>query len=306
MRIFFSKLCLFVILLITTWFIMVYASKLINNNIYEKLYSGHKTFIVGDSHVQYLNEKIIPNSLNLYRGGQSYKESFYKLKYFNELNNFDNVILACSFHNFSNLAEYKINEDYYSIQSISTLASIGELFSSTKSIDNLSKVLFQLPLSAHLQLLFNYNFGEDKRTKSEIDNDIKYKVFNNIKEKKFNKKKCKAFAKKRINRHFFYDQKENTLSPASIQYFNDIIEYCEKNNIKLFLVNMPLHPCYRNKIPNFFKIQFKKILAENESPIIEYIDYSKLFDGQENNFRDADHCSEMGGAIISKKLKERM
>jgi len=191
MKHFLINLASFAIATVIIWLVLVGTCKLINNSFYKYTYSDHETLILGDSHVQFLNEKIMPESLNLYRGGQSYKESYFKLKYFDDLNDFDRVVLAFSYHNFSNLAEHKINQDYYSIHSISTISSLFELFKSTKSIENFFKVLFQLHNSAHLGLYYNQVLNKSTYLKSEVDNDIKYKKFYDIKTKKFPKEKCK-------------------------------------------------------------------------------------------------------------------
>lgn len=243
-------------------------SRSVNDYIYRTLYSKHETLVIGDSHVRFLNEKILKSSLNLYRGGQSYKESYYKLVYFDDINDFDRVILSTSFHNFASLAEHKINEDYHSIHSISTIASPYQLVTTTKSFSAFIKVIFGSFANVKVGLLTDLLKGKIGKGKqcvkclhSEIDVDVTYLPVTQLKEKQNKKKTNLSTLDKRISHHYYHNGHKNQLSHLSIDFFNKIVEYCDQHSIDLILVNMPLHPKYNASVPNFYKIQFKKILA---------------------------------------------
>lgn len=305
MKRFITRLLSFGTITVVIFSILYTVSSICNDFSYRQLYNGYDTLILGDSHVRFLNEQILPKSLNLYRGGQSYKESYFKLRYFDRINDFDHLILATSFHNFSSLAEYKINEDYHSVHSISTICNPLQLFESTRSLDAFTKVLFGSFASVKLNLLVAVIQGKHPSTlKSELDVDVQYSTLDALRKKKKHLPKLSKL-EGRIDHHYFYEGSHNYISPASIQYFDKIVDYCQKNSIELLLVNMPLHPQYLSEIPNFYKIQLKKQIANSVGlDNVHYIDYTKEFRKTPSMFSDQDHCSPLGGALISDKLKK--
>lgn len=314
MRKFILRLFQFVLAVSILFTSCYFVCKSVNDYIYRSLYSNHKTLVIGDSHVRFLNEKIIKSSLNLYRGGQSYKESYYKLLYFDGINDFDRVILSTSFHNFAAIAEHKINEDYHSIHSISTITSPYELITTTKSLSAFTKVLFGSFANMKLGLLVDLAQGKIMNGKqcvkclhSEIDVDVTYHPVSQLKEKQNNKKTNLSTLEKRISHHYFHNGHKNQLSQQSIEFFNRIVEYCDEHSIELILVNMPLHPKYNASIPNFYKIQLKKILADVVTQDhVQYFNFTNEFDGRLNMFLDPDHCTPYGGALISQKLNKEL
>lgn len=302
---FIAKLGLFVSTSVIVWIGLIYISQYINQRYLEAEYQGIETLILGDSHTKYLNEVILPNSENLSYEGDSYKEVYYKLKYFTKFNDIQNVILGVSYHNFTHLAEQKIVNDYHSINRIAPIVSIAELYSSTQNskefINVAVKAHFPSMVTAWSQKIWG---GNAQYRASVIDKDISYRPMDEMKKSPKRKVTCKKFVKKRIEKHYRYQDIEDYHSHSSESYFASIVQHCQVNNINLLAVNMPLHPCYRNKVPKYYIQNLsrmkRKYLHLSE---VTYIDYASKYDDNKEYFRDPDHTTEYGSHLITQELK---
>lgn len=286
------------------FFTLYQVSSRINAIVYKKCYTNYDTLILGDSHVRFLSEAILPNSLNLYRGGQSYKEAYHKLCYFNEQSAVDKLFLACSYHNFSNLAEQKIYYDYHSIHSTHTLHSLYEQWSGTRSYGDAFTIMVRSFVPARLKQYIQLLNGDQVDLKTELDVNVNYDKLNPKQTKAFDYKKCDKFAERRCHWHYTYFDEHPDFSEVSFSYFNKILEYCKANDIELYPILMPLHPCYREKVPKKNRIGFQRVKKYLSQENIQLVDYESVFDDKPRFFKDPDHCSIIGGKTISQKLKK--
>lgn len=303
---FISKLLSFLTIVVIVWVLLYQISKNINDRYFQMEYQDINTLILGDSHTKYLNESILPNSENLSYEGESFKEVYYKLKYFDQFNDVYNIILGMSYHNFTNLAEQKIVKDYHSINRISPIVGVAELYRSTDNFKEFVNVAVRLHYPKMLTAFLRKKGGDKTDCRASVlDKHIKYRTVDQMKKKPKRSVNCKKFVEKRINKHYRYNDVENQTSKNSEKYLDLIIQYCGEHNIKLIAVNMPLHPCYRNKVPKYYINNLSRIERKyKDRPYFTLLDYSSKFDENKEYFRDPDHCTEYGSHLITTELKK--
>lgn len=121
-------------------------------------------------------------------------------------------------------------------------------------------------------------------------------------EQELEKTSLTAFA-----RHSQHPLKPNA---KSLEAFNSIIQFCEKNEVKLILVTMPAFAKYRGlTIASKHWAVTQEIVStlQREFPMITYINYFNISNNLETrDFHDADHLSELGAEKFSTDLAKRI
>lgn len=104
-----------------------------------------------------------------------------------------------------------------------------------------------------------------------------------------------------IQRHYYTSsQKVRKVSPAAILALDALCQ--NKQNISIFLIILPVHPAYKNKIPQSFLDTFKKLVRKYEKqgvPILNYLEYPM----PDSTFYDYDHLNKEGARIFASILK---
>ena len=303
MLLFLKKLGLFFLLAFAVWFALYGSSKTIDRAYLSKEYSNLSTLVLGDSHTKYINELVLPNAENLSYEGETFKEAYYKLKYFSQFNKLNDVVLGVSYHNFTYLTEYKIRTDYHSINRIASISSIQELFKSTDSFADFIDVATRL----HMPQTADNWFYTDNSRASLIDRNITYRDVERMKKNPKRKVNCKKIVDRRIQKHYYYHNNAEYRSKSAEEYLSAIISHCQTHNINLIFVNMPLHPCYRSKIPEYYINNLNAVINQyRQNDHVSYLDYTDQFDMLKTYFRDADHCTEYGSHVITEQLLEEI
>jgi len=98
-----------------------------------------------------------------------------------------------------------------------------------------------------------------------------------------------------------YPQKNAYFSP-DIQYINEIIEFAEKKNCKLYFITTPHHKYYRTQINKHLWAENQKIIHEliQGKTNVTYLNFfgdTRFFD---NDFDDQDHLNIRGAEKLSK------
>jgi len=97
------------------------------------------------------------------------------------------------------------------------------------------------------------------------------------------------------------------LNPTSLAYAEKIIQYCNKNNIKILLVLSPVSHYYFKKIKNYSALiePFNKISNKYQVPLIDFhqLNYS-LFDDQKH-FADSHHLNDSGVLLMNQLLLDQ-
>jgi len=312
MQLFLTRLASFISILLLILICFFLLNSFLFKEVNKADYSNIETLILGDSHSRFLNEEIIPKSQNLSYSAETYKVAYYKLKYISELNNLENLVLSFSYNNFSYLHESRMLNEYRTIYRLYPIENLATLIKTTNSLKSAIEVLASNVFTFNRDYFFKYFF--DFSLDSPLDENIHYKTVGKAKLSNANSKfynyildnKTEAIEKKvnrRINHHYNYKESGNYGSNIAVDYFIQIIDLCEEKNINLLLVTLPIHPTYRDKIPDFFVEKFTKIKKQAiTKEHVTYVNLEKYFDGKDELMLDQDHQSEYGGALISKHL----
>ena len=257
-----------------------------------------KILVLGDSHTDAgINPMHINNSFNDASAGESYFQTYYKLKtYLDEGLKLEVIILPFDLHSFSSFRADRIKQQWYWSRYVNYL----ELSKNNKNI----KVLDTLNLE--LQSFFpvinkGQHITELFFMKSKKNDIIKgYEARNGNYSKLKNKY---HWALSRVNSQL---KNQVFIDESLVKYFKKILELSEENNISVVLIKYPLSIEYFTAIKEFIP-DTEKYYQDIKKMIMGYkdiflLDYQKLFFGQDSLFSDSDHLNNIGAIIFTKQV----
>lgn len=254
------------------------------------LKAGTTILILGDSHSQYaFDDKLLQGSINLSQFSESTFFTYYKLRYL-LMNN-------------PGIKQVYLGFGYHSISSYYDDYTFGEF-----SKDISSRYFFLLPMKERLNLLEKSKWGIPMLLKNSMVNGLKLfssevtnppylgKYMNGF-------KACQAVRssmEKRIQQQFYLNTKLKGFSELNIGYFHRIVELCKQYQVQLTVLNTPLHPYYKSKIPKVFIKRYNQVMFENK---VNVINFDKLELADSCFIPDGDHISEKGVRLATEILK---
>lgn len=255
-----------------------------------KIESVNKSIYVGDSHIkQSIDDRVIPNSLNVAEYSESFYFSYYKLKLLLKSNpSVEKVYLGFSYHSISN---------YYN-------QFINGIHSSTIA----PKYFFILPIKEQARMIY-WNKGRLLSFSKNIIKQGMLKVINND-NKSFiggysnsfkDSHAVKSSMDKRIQLQYFQGSSIKPYSELNMYYFYKIVDLCDANGVELYLINTPLHEYYLKKVPYQYTVKLAAIIARTR---LNYLDLSSMKLDDESYIPDGDHVSEKGAQFVSKYLRD--
>jgi len=284
-----------------------------------------ETIILGDSHVKCaLNLKFIDNSANLSQTAQNIIYSYYVLKkLIDDRNQFHNVILGLSYHSIG-VYYVKLNSDemmrrYHYILD-------RQFFDDMKKANELNGIMrlryyvdtYYLPIGISNDFYEMVNIRNKKLSGfqflGEFEQNNRAKLvpplFLNI-----DKRKGKKYIQNRNHNYEYLDEtiKRHYSSPSGLQsstitlkYIEKIALLCIENNMKLYLVNTPVHSEYKKRIPpEILKAVNDIAVSMEKSYKVKYLNYSD-YNLNEKYFSDYDHLTTQGSEIFSKELARQL
>jgi hypothetical protein len=267
-----------------------------------KLPNGTKTLILGDSHLETaINPKDIPNSYSIAKSGENYFYTYNKLIHFlKNKQNIETVIIGCSWHNFSKIYQ----EPCLFGDKSETMSGYFPL------LNNNSKSVIKRWDPNYIVPFLTYDIGlplgiyKDRfllaglmHKQLAISANPFYGGFRDINASNVNDS---AIGEK-IKLYFGDENLAN--SQLMVTYLHKVIELCDRNNIEVVLVNSPVHPQFREKVPKFYIEAFNVILTDLRYKYkhLDFIDISDL-DLPGDAYYDGDHVNKIGSAIVSRNL----
>jgi hypothetical protein len=189
--------------------------------------------IMGDSHTMTsINDNIIHSSRNISQEAEPYPVTFFKLREIVKHNTIDTLILGCSFQNISHFNDFKFKDKFWSdeiferIYSITSMGDFSNLEINRESyFCALIKNMILIPKKNHHSYL-----GRFRNIKKSLASSVQ-------------------FPDSVIKRHFYYKDTKPSISNQCINYLDSIVSLSKVKNIKLILVNTPLHQEYTRLIP---------------------------------------------------------
>ncbi|MBK9099375.1 MAG: hypothetical protein IPM14_14920 [bacterium] len=251
-----------------------------------RLNSNINTVFIGDSHIQTaIDDRLIENSINISSTAESYYYSYYKLRrYLSSNPQIKRIYLGFSYHNFSNYYDDYINGKH--------------------SVNVTSGFFFVLPIAERIKCL-TWNAHQPiiylkKIFTSDISKLLKIEhegYINNFK----NVSASEEEMNKKLADQYYSNGKVNGYSNINLDYLDRIIALCKENKIELIFLSTPLHPYYRERIPDVFRKKYNEL---KESKKIKLVDLSTFSLPIDCYIPDGVHVSQRGSVIISELLQE--
>jgi hypothetical protein len=295
MRNFLKRLVIFVLFLVLFFVMFMVAIGYLNKKLLIRyaIVPGVTTVIMGDSHAQWaIDDRRLPNALNLAQMGETYMFTYFKLKLFLEGHSSVNkVLLGFSYHNF--------------------VAYLDRRMFGVDSMNIAPRYFFLLSPAAQWQILWN----KKQKGFSFIQNIVKTGFYNVVWADSVysftggyhndftNTELDKRVVQARIKDQYYQGNKETDYSAINIFYLNKIVELCRKKNAKLILLQTPMSSLYKQMVPVQFKIKLDEFVNMNNLRIIRF-DNLNLDDS--SFLADGDHVSQKGAMITTDSLKSML
>lgn len=245
-----------------------------------------KILVAGDSHVE-VSIKDTLDFQNIGFSSETYFFTYYKIKKVLEHKNVEKIVLAFAPHNISS-----IQEDYtYGLNNNKAYRNLYPTF------------IYSLPKDA-VKNLYMRNPKAFKELSTSLFRPALKEIF------KFQNKYIGKYQPvegnhldietidKAIRLHYYRNDSTMHQSNADIKYIYKILELAHNNNAELVLVNFPLHPVYREKIPERFQKRFETevlLLQENGA---KFLDYSEII-LPDYFYLDGHHINKKGSEILT-------
>jgi hypothetical protein len=99
------------------------------------------------------------------------------------------------------------------------------------------------------------------------------------------------------------DYRDFDMNGRQLDALTAIIDFCERQKIKLVFVNMPMHSSYLDSS----RLRREKILTQRMKELsqhgnLTYIDFSSIWKNQPQYFSDPSHLNHTGAIAIASKL----
>lgn len=248
-----------------------------------KLKPGTTKIFIGDSHVQLaINDTLLKNSVNVATSSESYLFSYYKLKRLLEINpEINEVYLGYGYHNVSSY--------YDDFTSGKNSSSVTPKYFHSLPVYEQAKLIFwsidKIPNLVRTFLQINYRYI------------LKNEPWPGGHRNKFSATQAAdSSMDKRINSQFYSNDTAIGFSKINQQYLTKTIALCETHHVKLVLLNVPIHPYYKDKIPTKFIDQYNKI---SKSVEVITLDLSEMPLNENSYIPDGDHLSMEGAATFT-------
>ncbi|MBN1797227.1 MAG: DUF1574 family protein [Spirochaetales bacterium] len=230
-----------------------------------------------------INPHLMHNTINISQAGEPYIITYIKLKKILEKNKPKKIILGFGYHNISAFNDGKlsradsVNEIFSRIYPLFSLETLNILDAIDINHFYFFRALFfntmLYPHTDHMRYIGSFS----KRNKSKLD---------------------KADVEFAINRHFYNGSIEYGVSAIQINFLEKILMLANKNDIKIFLVNPPLHRLYRENIPKKLKESYIQIKNKYITSGLHVLDYSE-YKLDDKYFYDYDHLNSNGAELFT-------
>lgn len=261
----------------------------ISKTIEYKFNENIKEIYIGDSHIQCaVNDSLLINSRNVSTSSESFYFSYYKLKKLIEENqNIEKVYLGASYHSLSNYYDDFISGEYS--PSVAPkyfyILPINEQFKLIRwNVKNIPTFI-----KGVLSISYRYLFKDVTFDYGGYSNSFT------------NSMAMKPSMEKRLHFQYYTGKELNNFSEINLTYLTKIIVLCKTSKIDLVLLNTPLHPYFKSKVPIIYINKFNEIVNTQN---LNVIDFNALTFSDSCFIPDGDHLSAKGAYQLTKELYE--
>jgi len=256
----------------------------------------------GDCHPQSdLNPFYIANSYSFADGGESYVETYYKLKKIIEKDKVQikNIVLQVDLHNFSAKARPKerlFGQLYFYSQFVS-LKDIAKLKNES---------LFPLILEKNIPVLGNGK--EFIQSMLRLEKAAPIYLGRPMNSDEVQLRSMSEMAKAAYLAQFT-EEEPLKIDQQTFHYFLEILRIAKENKMNVIFVKYPLSKEYNLEIEKHNlarKEYYDEIFSEVDKVIEKYVvlDYYDIFFDKPEYFNDSEHLNNAGAAVFSQKLNE--
>jgi hypothetical protein len=253
------------------YFLVLIVPLILSSSTFNRLQLPKGGYIfLGDSRFN----RSIDSPYNYALGSESPMFSFYKLKKIFKFNKINCVFLSFSEHS---IAEYY---DYYNNKS-----------------EIIERYIEYLPVNYKLKWIYKINLmrADNDRIKNLFKKGTM--ILGGYESPPSNKFFNPEFCKKRID----FQYGNGFFSNANIAYLDSIRKFCDFNKIRLVIIKTPVHPNYKNQIPQVYQLEYEKIVDK-----MLVWNFESLFSINDYFLPDGDHLSILGGKAFTIEVKQKV
>jgi hypothetical protein len=253
-----------------------------------RLDSQVNTLIVGDSRTAYaFNDKLLSNTVNISQTSEGFIYSFPILQGILKSNpQIKTVLLGFSYQSISSYYDKSMFGPHIASRYFYILPREVQLEIFEKNKSNLMLVFRKIVTNGIWNLLSkpnNYSFiGKYETYKTDIP-------------------LTKATIDKRIASQYYESGKLLDFAEINTAYFIKIVNLCKQSNIKLIILNTPMHKYYLSSVPLQYKEKYYGLLKEHNLDLIEF---DTLAMADTCFLPDGDHLSTSGTEPATRYLKK--
>ena len=244
--------------------------------------------ILGDSHmVRAVDPRGLGNAANIAQLSESTVISYFKLRRVLESNRVRVVILSVSYNNLSSNSDNKFVDPALSEEMIRrtySLISFEEMPEFDVDYKEYCSVLMRrmclIPHLSHNEFIGRF---APRQTKFKSDSESA------------------------IKRHFLKDNEIASVSSLQLDFLQKIVKLTADKGVELVLLEPPLHPTYRDRVPRSFQLALEKIKSgvKREQENVRVIDLTSLF-SSDTYFENSDHVNSKGAERVTEELARRL
>lgn len=272
-----------------------------------KLDKNINTVVLGDSQSQTaFNDSLTANAVNYSHNSEHFFLTYNVLKLIVKNNpQIRTLILGCSFHSISAFNErYLFGErnkpDNFSKlfypRYFSMLDNESKLFLIERNLPGVIKSFRGIALDMITSFTENYSKYQDYPFVGRYYPG-RVRTFND------------SLIKESVVWHFYSDSTETQLeefSSLQSEYLEKIISFCKEHDIKVILLNTPVHELYYKQIPEKYMSHYYSYMKELEKndnvTLYDYYNY-KLPD---EYFGDGNHLNRTGASVFTPMIMNRI
>lgn len=291
MRKFINRILLFGLYIISPIAIALIGSHIVlNNPKYWKLPTNKDYIVLGHSHPECaFNDTLISGLVNLGKSGESYFYTYLKAKKIIP----NNKTLKAVFIEFGNSnigrgMDSWIWDDKHIQQNFPRYFSLLDYSDFKILAENNFKAILNCPPSRFIKEI-GYTYMSSLILRKNFRSNTRFGGYNYLKANK-----VELLVKDEMSSNRDNNIIEKDISEINIKYLQKIVELCNENNIKAFLIRSPVHSKY---FSIYNEVDFNRVLKAYFQNT-EFIDFAS-FPLQNNEYRDFGHLNYQGAHKFS-------
>lgn len=242
----------------------------------------NNVLIAGDSHLQKsVNPDYFASAQNISQLGEPYVLTFWKLKQIFKSAVPDTLLLGFAPHNISAFNDLKFSNDSWS----------NEMFSRSYPIEEFKTISTIVPVDykTFYKVLWKQTAFYPKKNHGNYIGKYVNRKTSNVSD-----------YKSAAERHYYEKGMELGISRLSIEYLDSIVMLCRSRNIKLVLVNSPVHQKYSELIPADIRKEYMQLENKYRADRVLIFRASDIY--ADSLFLNADHLNEYGAKRFTNEL----